>query len=282
MQGYDAYALRTDVQVGGTDQLFNIVTAGRKLMTYLGEKPNIAIILGILPGTDGVVKMSKSLGNHIPISTTAEDMYGKLMSIPDMAMPSFARLTTTWTPPEIDAWEKEIRDGRLHPRDAKMKLAFEIVSQFYSQEETGAAQQAFVSLFQKKSIPDEMPEYSLVAGQTVLEVMVNAGLAESNSQGRRLIKQNGVRLDGDTLTDANEVFPHPVCCRLESGASSVWFNSDQRPLLTPVDINKMYHKQSLVNARLCVFYQRGCFRGTGFYPEWWFQFSGLNRGLWLR
>jgi len=208
MQGYDAYALRTDVQVGGTDQLFNIVTAGRKLMTYLGEKPNIAIILGILPGTDGVVKMSKSLGNHIPISTTAEDMYGKLMSIPDMAMPAYARLTTTWTPPEIASWEGEIRDGKLHPRDAKMKLAFEIVSQFYSLEETEEAQQAFIHLFQNKDVPDEMPEYTLRDGQTVLEVLSDAGLIESNSQGRRLLKQNGVRLDGETLTDANEVFPH--------------------------------------------------------------------------
>lgn len=208
MQGYDAYALRTDVQVGGTDQLFNIVTAGRKLMTYLGEKPNIAIILGILPGTDGVVKMSKSLGNHIPISTTAEDMYGKLMSIPDMAMPAYARLTTTWTPPEIASWEREIRDGKLHPRDAKMKLAFEIVSQFYSLEETEEAQHAFIHLFQNKDVPDEMPEYTLRDGQTVLEVLSDAGLIESNSQGRRLLKQNGVRLDGETLTDANEVFPH--------------------------------------------------------------------------
>ncbi len=209
MQGYDAYALRTDVQVGGTDQLFNIVTAGRKLMTYLGEKPNIAIILGILPGTDGVVKMSKSLGNHIPISTTAEDMYGKLMSIPDMAMPAYARLVTTWTPPEIEAWEKAIRDGKLHPRDAKMKLSFEIVSQFYSPEETEEAQQAFINLFQKKDVPDEMPEYTLEEGQTVLDVLVGAGLVESNSQARRLIKQNGVRLDGETLTDANAAFPNP-------------------------------------------------------------------------
>ena len=88
LQGYDAYALKTDVQVGGTDQLFNILTAGRKLMTYMGEKPNIGVIMGILPGTDGVVRMSKSLGNHIPIDTTAEDMYGKVMSLPDIALPS--------------------------------------------------------------------------------------------------------------------------------------------------------------------------------------------------
>ncbi len=96
MQGYDAYELKADVQVGGTEQLFNIVTAGRKIMTFMGARPNIAIIIGILPGTDGVIRMSKSLGNHIPIYTDAEDMYGKVMSIPDFAMPAYARLVTRW------------------------------------------------------------------------------------------------------------------------------------------------------------------------------------------
>ena len=101
MQGYDAYQLQCDVQVGGTDQFFNIVTASRKVMTLLGALPNIAICLGILPGTDGVEKMSKSLGNHIPINSTPEDMYGKVMSIPDQAMSVFSRLVTRWTPDEI-------------------------------------------------------------------------------------------------------------------------------------------------------------------------------------
>ncbi len=109
MQGYDAYSMRTDVQVGGTDQLFNIVTAARKIMTFLGEKPNIAVIMGILPGTDGEVRMSKSMGNYIPIDTTAEDMYGKLMSVPDKAMPSYFRLVTRWTASEIATLEKDIR-----------------------------------------------------------------------------------------------------------------------------------------------------------------------------
>ncbi len=132
MQGYDAYALNTDVQVGGTDQLFNIITAARKLMTYMGARPNIGIILGILPGTDGLVKMSKSLGNHIPINTDAKDMYGKVMSIPDMAMPSYSRLVTRWTPADIKKQEDGLANGSLHPRDAKMELAWEITSSFYS------------------------------------------------------------------------------------------------------------------------------------------------------
>lgn len=210
MQGYDAYALQADVQVGGTDQLFNIVTAARKVMTYLGAKPNIAIILGILPGTDGVVKMSKSLGNHIPINTTPEDMYGKTMSIPDFSMPTFFRLVTRWTPHEIGQIEKDLKEERLHPRDAKMRLAYEIVSAFYSEADAQRAQVSFVSLFQKKDLPtDNLPEYQLSRGQTVLEVLVASGLVKSNSEGRRIIGQSGVRLDGEVLNDPVIPFPHP-------------------------------------------------------------------------
>jgi tyrosyl-tRNA synthetase len=209
MQGYDAYAMNTDVQVGGTDQLFNIMTAARKIMSSLGRRPNIAITLGILPGTDGVIRMSKSLGNHIPISTTAEDMYGKVMSVPDSAMPAYSRLVTRWTPPEIEKIENQLKTGELHPRDAKMRLAFEIVSLFYSPEEAAQAQDAFVSLFQKRDIPENMPEYNLKEGETVLDVLVSTGLISSKGEGRRLISQKGVKLDGETLSDAVQPFPHP-------------------------------------------------------------------------
>lgn len=209
MQGYDAYMLKADVQVGGTDQLFNIVTAARKIMTFLGAKPNIAIIMGILPGTDGVVKMSKSLGNHIPINTTAEDMYGKVMSIPDFVMPTYAKLVTRWLPDEVAAFEKALADGTLHPRDAKMKLAFEITANFYGEEAAQRAQEAFVRLFQKRDLPEEIPEFHAEAGQSVLDVLVNAQLVKSKSEGRRLIEQKGVRLDGQVLTDPNAPIPHP-------------------------------------------------------------------------
>jgi tyrosyl-tRNA synthetase len=209
MQGYDAFSLRADVQIGGTDQLFNIVTAARKLMSFLGEKPNIGIILGILPGTDGEVKMSKSLGNHIPLLSTSDDMYGKVMSIPDKAMGQFFRLVTRWSPIEIAATEKELEAGKLHPRDAKMKLAREIVSIFYSDEEALAAQESFVRLFQQKETPDEMPDYEMPAGASVLDVLMAAGLVSSKSEARRLIDQKGVRLDGETLERGDEVFPHP-------------------------------------------------------------------------
>lgn len=208
MQGYDAYALRADVQVGGTDQLFNIVTAARKLMTFMGEKPNIAIILGILPGTDGEVKMSKSLGNHIPLLSTPEDMYGKVMSVPDKAMGYYFRLITRWTPEFITAFEQEMAQGRLHPRDAKMKLAHEIVSIYHSAEASDQAEATFIRVFQEGNLPQDMPEYELLPGQTVLDVLIAGKLVASKSDGRRVIDQNGVRLDGKALNDPNQPFPH--------------------------------------------------------------------------
>ena len=214
MQGYDAYALRADVQIGGTDQLFNIVTAARKLMTFMGVKPNIAIILDILPGTDGEVKMSKSLGNHIPLLSTPEDMYGKLMSVPDKAMGAYMRLLTRWTPPEIAELERGMAEGRLNPRDVKMKLAREIVEIYHGAEAAKRAEEHFVRVFQKHDIPEDMPEYRLQEGETVLQVLRNAGLVSSNSEGRRLIQQNAVRLDGKILTDPHAPFPGPGVLRV--------------------------------------------------------------------
>jgi tyrosyl-tRNA synthetase len=208
MQGYDAYSMRTDVQVGGTDQLFNIVTAARKIMTYLGQKPNIAVIMGILPGTDGEVRMSKTMGNYIPIDTTAEDMYGKLMSIPDKAMPQYFRLVTRWTTTEVAALEKDITSGKTNPRDAKMKLAQEVTEIFHGTEAAQRAEENFISVFQKGSLPDDIPTFKLHAGQTVLDVLLEGKLVNTKSEGRRLIEQNGVRLDGETLTNPNQVFPH--------------------------------------------------------------------------
>lgn len=209
MQGYDAYALRADVQVGGTDQLFNIVTAARKLMNFMGEKPNIAIILGILPGTDGDVKMSKSLGNHIPLLSSPEDMYGKVMSIPDKAMGDFFRLVTRWTPSEIAELEQGLDQGHMHPRDVKMKLAREIVSIYHNAEAAFQAEEAFVRVFQQGDQPEDMDKYALKDGQSVLDVLVAGKLVKSKSEGRRMIDQKAVRLDGETLTDPMQDFPHP-------------------------------------------------------------------------
>jgi len=208
MQGYDAHTLQTDVQVGGTDQLFNIVTAARKIMTAMGDKPNIAIILGILPGTDGEVKMSKSMGNDIPLLSTPEDMYGKVMSVPDKAMGAYMRLVTRWTPTRIAEIEADLKSGKLHPRDAKMALSREIVSIFHSEAAAQTAEEVFRKVFQQKERPDEMPDFALLPGQTVLDVLMLANLVTSKSDGRRMIEQRGVKLDGEVLEKFDAPFPH--------------------------------------------------------------------------
>jgi len=205
MQAYDAFAMKADVQVGGSDQLFNIITAGRKLMVALGEKPNIGIIMGILPGTDGEIRMSKTLGNHIPINDDAADMFGKVMSVPDKAMKEYANLATRWHPDEITAFLDGIENGIFHPRDAKMKLAKEITEIFYGPEEAELAKGAFIRIFQEGNLPKEMPIYLLKKGQSVLDVLEINNLINSRGDGRRLIKQNGVKIDGEVVSDPNLV-----------------------------------------------------------------------------
>ena len=209
MQGYDAVAQQTDVQVGGTDQLFNIIVAGRKLQEALGQKPLVGVITGILPGTDGEQRMSKSMGNVIPINSGAEDMYGKLMSVPDFAMEKYMRLLTRWLPRQIDDLLGAIQAGTKHPRDAKMDMAREITTIFYGENESAQAEQAFVRLFQKGEVPAAMEEFELRPGAKVLDVLLEAGLASSRSEARRLLTQRGVRLDGETLESGDAEFPHP-------------------------------------------------------------------------
>ncbi|MBI4770621.1 MAG: tyrosine--tRNA ligase [Chloroflexi bacterium] len=207
MQGYDAVAMQTDVQVGGTDQLFNIVVAGRKLQEALGQRPLVGVITGILPGTDGVLRMSKSTGNVIPILTTPEDMYGKVMSLPDSAMPIYFRLVTRYSPAQIAAIERGLAPsgGTRHPRDTKMELAREIVSIFYGQAAVAEAEAHFRTVFQRGALPDEMPEYALDGPTGVVELMVAAGLTGSKSEARRLIQQSGVRFEGTAIRDINAV-----------------------------------------------------------------------------
>ena len=136
-------------------------------------------------------------------------MYGKVMSVPDKAMGQYLRLVTRWTPAEIDLLESGLRQGSLHPRDAKMKLAREIVAIYHGDEAAARRKQAFVRVFQQKDTPDEMPEFHLQAGESVLEVLLEGKLVASNSEGRRMLEQNGVRLDGETLNDGGQPFPHP-------------------------------------------------------------------------
>ena len=172
LQGIDATTLRADVQVGGTDQLFNIVTASRKVMEANGLKPNVAIIMGILPGTDGSVKMSKSIGNHIPILAGADEMYGKIMSLPDDAMRPYFEKVTPLAPPEIDALFAELASGQAHPRDVKMRLAREVVATLHPADAVAAAEQTFVQTFQRGELPDDMPSLTVPAGRRFTEILV--------------------------------------------------------------------------------------------------------------
>jgi len=205
MQGYDAVAQETDVQVGGSEQLFNIIVAGRKLQESLGQKPQIGILMDILPGTDGVVRMSKSLGNHIGILDEPEDMYGKVMSLPDSAMPIYYKLITRFAPDQIAKIERDLASGALHPRDAKMQLAKEIVSIYHDEAAADRAEQHFITVFQQRELPSDMPELKVQQPTNIVDLIASAKLASSKAEARRLIEQNGVRLDGQVIDDIKHI-----------------------------------------------------------------------------
>lgn len=205
MQGYDAVAMKTDVQVGGTDQLFNIISAGRKLQELYGQRPQIGIIMGILPGTDGVIRMSKSLGNHIPILAEPDDMYGKVMSLPDTAMPIYFKLVTRYTPSQVKTVLEALTTGARHPRDVKMELAREIVSVFHGDAAAAEAEEQFKRVFQEHELPAEMPEFALAAPINIVALIVQAGLAASKGEARRLVEQRGVKLDGQTVASIETI-----------------------------------------------------------------------------
>ncbi len=199
MQGYDAVALNTDVQIGGTEQLFNLL-AGRKLMEAFGLRPQVCLTFPILVGTDGHLRMSKSTGNYVGISEPPEVMYGKVMSIPDHAMSNYMLLVTRWMPDDIAAVESALRTRQLHPRDAKMKLAREIVSIFYDDLAANEAEAHFRTVFQQGELPPDMPVFTVAQPINVVDLLAEAGLAPSKSQARRLIQQGGVKLDGEKVS----------------------------------------------------------------------------------
>jgi tyrosyl-tRNA synthetase len=208
-QGFDAYTLRADVQVGGTDQVFNIVTASRRVMSALGARPNVAVIVGILPGTDGIVKMSKSLGNHVPLGASAEEMFAMVMSIPDGAMPAWFGLASRLPAAEIQAALAR------HPRDAKALLARRIVALYRSPPEADRAAEDFERIHARRDFPVDMPTHVLTGPSTMTEVMVSAGLATSRSEARRLISQGGVRVEGRVVSDPGMEVKGP--CVLQVG-----------------------------------------------------------------
>ncbi|MFQ6101724.1 MAG: tyrosine--tRNA ligase [Anaerolineae bacterium] len=200
MQGYDAVAQETDVQIGGTDQLFNLL-AGRKLQEAFGQRPQICITLPILVGTDGYLRMGKSTGNYVGIDEAPEVKYGKTMSIPDSAMRNWFELVTRWTPEQINELLEAVERGEAHPMEAKKKLAWEIVSIFDGDEAADKAAAYFERVHQQRELPEEMPTHALAGPTNIVDIIHSAGLTRSKSEARRLVQQGAVKLDDERVTD---------------------------------------------------------------------------------
>lgn len=207
MQGYDSVALEADVELGGTDQKFNLLM-GRHLQKEYGQETQVALMMPILEGLDGVQKMSKSLGNYIGVNESAREMYGKTMSIADELMIRYFELVTPVTNEEIKDLKQGLQDGSIHPRDLKMRLAREIVSFYHDAEAAQRAEEEFKNIFQKKELPDEIPEYRLYSSELedgriwLPKLLTLAGLVAGTSEGKRLIQQGAVKIDDEKITDA--------------------------------------------------------------------------------
>jgi tyrosyl-tRNA synthetase len=197
MQGYDAVALETDVQIGGTDQLFNLM-AGRKLMEAHGLRPQVVLTFPILVGTDGVLRMSKSTGNYIGISESPGVIYTKVLNVPDTAMRNYAELVTRWSQAEIDAMLGQIERGELEMRDFKHKLAWEIVSIFHGDEAANRATEDAGRMYAGEA-PSDAPVFVLREPKSIIDLLHEAGVVKSKSEARRLIDQGGVRLNGEPV-----------------------------------------------------------------------------------
>jgi tyrosyl-tRNA synthetase len=204
IQGYDSVALEADVELGGTDQLFNLLM-GRDLQRSKGQEPQIVLTMPLLEGLDGVNKMSKSLGNYIGITESANDIYGKILSISDELMFRYYNLLSDLTSDEIALLKKRMEEGDIHPKEVKKQLARELTARFHGREEAIAAEENFEKVFQKKGLPDEIPEVTVMATENIWlpQLLVDAGLVKSTSDGRRMIKQNAVSIDGEKITDEN-------------------------------------------------------------------------------
>ena len=200
MQGYDSLEIRADVELGGTDQTFNNLV-GRDIQKAYGQPAQIVMIMPILVGLDGVEKMSKSKGNYIGLTDEPNDMFGKVMSIPDALMDNYFTLLTDLPRPRID---ELLNPDKTHPRAAKAELGKLIVTQYHTPEAAEAAAAEFDRVFAERSAPTDMPEIAVPGGRIgPIQLVVSAGFAKSNGKARRLIEQNAVSLDGEKLTDVD-------------------------------------------------------------------------------
>ena len=197
-QAYDSVAMKADFELGGTDQLFNLLV-GRHIMREYGLEPQVALTMPLLEGLNGTEKMSKSLGNAVGVTEPPDEMFGKLMSISDDLTFRYYELLTDRTPAEIAALRAGVGDGTLHPKRVKQDLAVQIVSDFHSPREAEAARDRFEAIFARGTAPDEMPSFSASASMRMLDLLTSSGLAKTRSDGRRLLRQGAVSLDGERV-----------------------------------------------------------------------------------
>jgi tyrosyl-tRNA synthetase len=208
-QAYDSVFLKADVELGGTDQLFNLLV-GRDLMGKLGLQPQIVMTLPLLEGLDGVEKMSKSLGNYVAVEDPPEEMFGKLMSISDSLMWKYWTLLTDLDPSSVRTLQKSVSNGERHPMDVKIDLARAITGDFWGEEAARAAEEHFRAVHQKREIPEQIRKIDIVVNEstTVLVKLLPLGaLAESNAAARRLIEQGAVKIDGQVIREPLAVVP---------------------------------------------------------------------------
>jgi len=204
LQGYDSVAIHADVELGGTDQKFNLLM-GRELQKHFNQKPQVVITMPLLEGLDGVQKMSKSLGNYVGINESAQEMFGKLMSISDELMWKYFELLSFRSEDEITKLRAAVIAG-ANPRDIKIDLAQELVARFHNKEQALKAHEDFIKRFQKKDIPDDLKEIEIVIAESSIligHLLKQTQLAESSTDAKRMIKQGAVKIDGQKITDEN-------------------------------------------------------------------------------
>ena len=215
IQGHDSVVMKADVELGGTDQKFNLLM-GRQLQEQAGQKPQCVLTMPILEGLDGVQKMSKSLNNYIGIEDAPKDMFGKIMSISDDLMWRYFELLSFRPMSEIEGFRKEMEEGK-NPRDIKFLLAEEIIARFHSEQEATAAREGFIAQFARNKIPDDIPELDFDApegGYPIANLLKDAGLCASTSDAMRMIQQGAAKIDGDKVADKT--------VRIEPGTSGVF------------------------------------------------------------
>ncbi len=207
MQAYDSVAIDADIEFGGSDQRFNTLL-GRDIQTAYGKKyPQMVMLLPLIEGTDGLVKMSKTYPEHcISLTDSAKDMFGKLMSIPDTLIPKYYDLLTDITPDELKEVEAQLASGEVNPRNIKLKLAHTITEEYHGKEGADKAQDEFINVVSNKGIPEDIPSVTIENGKNILDLLLELNFVQSKGEAKRLIQGGGVKIDGEKIYDMNFVF----------------------------------------------------------------------------